>query len=87
LDRPLLFSILGVSDYKHHPEDVIGGALLGISTAIVAQWMVQSHEVRTKRVTAATSTTTLLTLPGPRQQEYRSVDTELDVRLASPIRP
>jgi hypothetical protein len=36
------------------------------SVALVAHWMVRRYEVRSQRVTTATSTTTLLTLPGPR---------------------
>lgn len=47
-----------VSDYKHHPEDVVGGAVLGAALAVL------THAFLTGRqggpVTSATSTTSLL---------------------------
>ena len=44
--------------------------LLVFSVSILSQWMVRGKEVMGRGVTAATSTTTLLTLPGTRQAQH-----------------
>lgn len=51
-------SLSRVSDYKHHPEDVAGGALLGF----VVSWLAHSFLVARQGgpVTTATSTTSLM---------------------------
>jgi len=47
-----------VSDYKHHPEDVVGGALLGGGLAFLSHSFLLARQ--SGPVTSATSTTSLL---------------------------
>ena len=50
-------SLTRVSDYKHHPEDVVCGALLGfVISSLTLQFLVRRKE----RPTKATSMTSLL---------------------------
>ncbi|XP_023339512.1 phospholipid phosphatase 1 [Eurytemora carolleeae] len=57
-------SLSRISDYKHHPEDVIGGAVLGSLVAVLAHF-ISTNSVKQggEAVEQATSTTTLLNLP------------------------
>jgi len=47
-----------ISDYKHHPGDVVGGALLGVSLATLAHSFLVSRQ--SPPLAAATSTTSLM---------------------------
>jgi len=51
-----------VMDYKHHPGDVIGGSIIGITIAILTHLLSTGRFGYRPGVTTATSTTTLLPL-------------------------
>jgi len=53
-------SLSRISDYKHHPMDVLGGLVLGFFLATITHTLAKDV-FRTTNVTTATSTTTLLT--------------------------
>jgi len=57
----LFTSLTRVSDYKHHPEDVVGGALLGLVMSTVANMFLDTRLVG-RRANTATSTTSLVTV-------------------------
>jgi len=66
-------SLTRISDYKHHPEDVLAGNLLGATIALLTHYMAVDKLNRNKPVVhSATSTTTLLNLPS------RTYNTSMD---------
>jgi len=60
-----------VSDYKHHPEDVVGGGVLGLSIAFLSHSFLASR--RAGPVNSATSTTSLLAVSTSRLYSQESL--------------
>jgi len=56
----LFSSLTRISDYKHHPGDVVGGALLGWAVATAVDRLLVERQVGKTHI--ATSTTSLLTV-------------------------
>jgi len=58
----LFTSLTRISDYKHHSEDVLGGAVLGIASATVTyKFLLRSKNMKSDRTTSTTSLVALNT--------------------------
>ena len=64
-------SLTRVSDYKHHPEDVVCGALLGlVISSLTLQFLVRRRERRETRATSMTETDLLQVNTGSTRMMY-----------------